>query len=69
MELNGATLAFIRQQAYQEVAKLTLTTFFYTGLVAALAPPMLLATLSALIDTPWSIALDRAMKVSHRSLA
>lgn len=48
-----------------EVSKLAAQKFLYTGLVAAVAPPLVLASFSNLIDTPWSLAMDRAVKVGE----
>jgi len=46
-----------------EVSKLAIQKFMYTGLVAAVAAPMVLASFSSVIDTPWGVALNRAVKV------
>lgn len=46
LALNSAIASFMTQQAYQEIAKWTLTHFFYTGLVAAFATPWLLVSFS-----------------------
>lgn len=46
LALNTAIASFMAQQAYQEIAKLTITHFFYTGLVAAFATPWLLVSFS-----------------------
>jgi hypothetical protein len=46
LALNNAIASFMAQQAYQEIAKLTITHFFYTGLVAAFATPWLLVSFS-----------------------
>ena len=48
----------------RQVGKLAVTKLLYTGLVAAVALPLALLSAASLIDTPWSIAMDRAMKVS-----
>lgn len=52
-----------------QVGKLAVQKFLYTGLVAAVALPLTLLTATSLLDTPWAIALDRAMKVSARGLS
>ncbi|BDA42345.1 probable transmembrane and coiled-coil domain-containing protein 4 at C-terminar half [Coccomyxa sp. Obi] len=62
LALNNAIVSFMAQQAYQEIAKFTLTHFFYTGLVAAFATPLLLVSFSQMIDHAWVVALDRAQK-------
>ncbi|CAL8467974.1 g7512 [Coccomyxa elongata] len=62
LALNTAIVSFMAQQAYQEIAKFTLTHFFYTGLVAAFATPWLLVSFSQMIDHAWVVALDRAQK-------
>ncbi|KAK9909726.1 hypothetical protein WJX75_006627 [Coccomyxa subellipsoidea] len=62
LALNNAIASFMAQQAYQEIAKLTITHFFYTGLVAAFATPWLLVSFSQMIDHAWVVALDRAQK-------
>ena len=46
-----------------EVSKLAIQKFMYTGLVAAVAAPMVLASFSSVIDTPWGVALNRSVKV------
>lgn len=46
LALNNAIASFMAQQAYQEIAKLTITHFFYTGLVSAFATPWLLVSFS-----------------------
>ena len=62
-ELNQALATYIRNSAALEVGKLAIQKFMYTGLVAAVAAPMVLASFSSVIDTPWGVALNRAVKV------
>lgn len=37
--------------------------FLYTGLMAAVALPLALLSATTLLDTPWAVAMERAMKV------
>jgi len=46
------------------VGKLAVTKFLYTGLVAAVAIPLALLSATSLLDTPWAVAVERAMKVA-----
>ena len=48
-----------------QIGKLAVQKLLYTGLVAAVALPLALLTAASLLDTPWAVALDRAMKVHH----
>lgn len=59
--LNNAIASFMAQQAYQEIAKWTLTHFFYTGLVAAFATPWLLVSFSQVCKKP----LQRRCALTH----
>ncbi len=63
-DLNQALVTYIRNSAALEVSKLAIQKFMYTGLVAAVAAPMVLASFSSVIDTPWGVALNRAVKVT-----
>jgi Protein of unknown function (DUF726) len=47
-----------------QIGKLAVQKLLYTGLVAAVALPLALLTAASLLDTPWAVALDRAMKVT-----
>ncbi len=67
-ELNQALASYIASSAAMEVSKLAIQKFMYTGLVAAVAAPMVLASFSSVIDTPWGVALNRAVKVPVLSL-
>ena len=62
LELNEALITYIRNSAVTEVSRLAIQKFLYTGLMAAVAPPMVLASLSGFIDTAWTVALNRAVK-------
>ena len=63
IELNGVLVSVLTRNAVMEVSKLAIQKFLYTGLVAAVAPPLALVTVSTVIDTPWQVALNRAVKV------
>lgn len=65
LQLNEVLITFLKQNAVMEVSKLAAQKFLYTGLVAAVAPPLVLASFSNLIDTPWSLAMDRAVKAGR----
>ena len=45
-----------------QVGKLAVSKLVATSLVAAVALPMALLMAASLIDTPWAVAMDRAMK-------
>ena len=63
LELNQAVADYVKATAAFEVGKLAITKFLYTGLVAAVALPLALLTATSLLDTPWAVAMERAMKV------
>lgn len=44
------------------MGKLAVSKLVATSLVAAVALPMALLMAASLIDTPWAVAMDRAMK-------
>ena len=67
-QLNQALATYIASSAAMEVSKLAIQKFMYTGLVAAVAAPMVLASFSSVIDTPWGVALNRAVKVASPCL-
>ncbi len=64
LELNVAVSDYLKATAAFEVGKLAVAKLLYTGLVAACTLPLALLTATSLLDTPWAVAMERAMKAS-----
>lgn len=55
-------------RAVPQVGKLAVQKFLFTGLVAAVALPLALLSAASLLDNPWAVATERAMKVTMNSV-
>ncbi|CAL5224218.1 g6865 [Coccomyxa viridis] len=61
LALNKSIVSFLKDQAAQAAGKWLIEKFVIHGLVAAVALPMTLMSVSSLIDSQWTVVMNRAV--------